>query len=134
MAASIVASIDAMESEGIVENAKMIGEQHLRPRRSRNSADQHLIIGEARGLGVFWALDLVDDQDSRTPVSGGLTAELRSRPSRSGTCCRSPPTTVCTWCRRASSRPTTWPRVIGIIDEALTEIEAASAESGSAEA
>ncbi len=29
---SIVASIDAMESEGIVENAKTIGEQHLGPR------------------------------------------------------------------------------------------------------
>lgn len=74
--ASIVGSIDAMESEGVVENAKMIGEQHLGPGLAA-LAEKHPLIGEVRGLGVFWALDIVDDRGSRQPVSGGVMIELK---------------------------------------------------------
>ena len=35
------------------------------------------MIGEVRGLGVLWALDLVDDPATRQPVSGGVIAELK---------------------------------------------------------
>ncbi len=74
--ASIVASIDAMTSEGIVENAKMIGHDHLGPGLAELAA-KHPLIGEVRGLGVFWALDLVDDRESREPVSGGVVLEVK---------------------------------------------------------
>lgn len=74
--ASIVASIDAMEDEGIIDNAKFIGEKHLGPGLAALAA-KHPLIGEVRGLGVFWALDLVDDQESRQPVSGGLILQLK---------------------------------------------------------
>jgi taurine--2-oxoglutarate transaminase len=74
--ASIVASIDAMTSEGIVENAKMIGHDHLGPGLAELAA-KHPLIGEVRGLGVFWALDLVDDRESRQPVSGGVVLEVK---------------------------------------------------------
>jgi taurine--2-oxoglutarate transaminase len=41
------------------------------------------MIGEVRGLGVFWALDLVTDPDTRHPVNaatvGMLKAELMQR-------------------------------------------------------
>ncbi len=81
-AASIVASIDAMTDEGIVENAKMIGEQHLGP-GLRALAEKHPMIGEVRGLGVFWALDLVTDRATRAPVGADvinrLKAELMAR-------------------------------------------------------
>ncbi len=60
-AASIVASIDAMTEEGIVENAARIGEDVLGP-GLRELADRHPVIGEVRGLGVFWALDLVTNR------------------------------------------------------------------------
>ncbi|MGY6496693.1 MAG: aminotransferase class III-fold pyridoxal phosphate-dependent enzyme, partial [Microcella sp.] len=80
--ASIVASIDAMEDEGIVENAKMIGEKHLGP-GLRALAEKHPMIGEVRGLGVFWALDLVTDRETREPVPastiGALKRELMAR-------------------------------------------------------
>jgi taurine--2-oxoglutarate transaminase len=80
--ASIVASIDAMTDEGIVENAKMIGEQHLGP-ALRALAEKHPMIGDVRGLGVFWALDLVTDRATREPVGadviGRLKAELMAR-------------------------------------------------------
>lgn len=74
--ASIVGAIDAMEAEGVIENAKMIGEQHLAPGLAA-LAEKHPLIGDVRGLGVFWALDLVDDRDSRQPVSGGVILELK---------------------------------------------------------
>jgi taurine--2-oxoglutarate transaminase len=81
-AASIVASIDAMTDEGIVENARMIGEQHLGP-GLRALAEKHPMIGDVRGLGVFWALDLVTDRATREPVSvdvvNRLKAELMAR-------------------------------------------------------
>jgi taurine--2-oxoglutarate transaminase len=75
--ASIVASIDAMDEEGIIENARMIGVDHLGPGLAELAA-KHPIIGEVRGLGVFWALDLVDDPETRDPVSGAVVAQVKT--------------------------------------------------------
>jgi taurine--2-oxoglutarate transaminase len=63
-AASIVATINAMRDEGIVDNARTIGENVLGP-GLRDLAERHPVIGEVRGLGVFWALDLVTDRATR---------------------------------------------------------------------
>jgi taurine--2-oxoglutarate transaminase len=76
-AASIVASIDAMEREGIVENARRIGDDVLGP-GLRRLAEKYEVIGEVRGLGVFWALDLVSDRATREPVGAGEIATLKS--------------------------------------------------------
>jgi taurine--2-oxoglutarate transaminase len=75
--ASIVASIDAMKEEGIVENAKRIGEDVLGP-GLRELAERHQVIGEVRGLGVFWALDLVSDRATREPLApyGGTSPAM----------------------------------------------------------
>jgi taurine--2-oxoglutarate transaminase len=75
--ASIVASIDAMDDEGIIDNARAIGTDHLAPGLAA-LARKHPMIGEVRGLGVFWALDLVDDPETRKPVSGAVVAQLKS--------------------------------------------------------
>jgi taurine--2-oxoglutarate transaminase len=75
--ASIVASIDAMTDERVLENATSIGENLLGPGLAA-LADKHPMIGEVRGLGVFWALDLVDDRESRQPISGAVIGKLRS--------------------------------------------------------
>lgn len=74
--ASIVAAIDAMDDEGIVDNARVIGTDHLAPGLAALAA-KHPMIGEVRGVGVFWALDLVDDPETRDPVSGALIARLK---------------------------------------------------------
>jgi taurine---2-oxoglutarate transaminase len=63
-AASIVATLTAMQDEGIVENAKRIGEDVLGP-GLRDLAERHPVIGEVRGMGVFWALDLVSNRATR---------------------------------------------------------------------
>ncbi len=65
--ASAVATINTMAEEGIVENAKHIGENVLGP-GLRELAERHPSIGEVRGLGVFWALDLVKDRETREPL------------------------------------------------------------------
>jgi taurine--2-oxoglutarate transaminase len=86
-AASIVGSIDAMKEEGIVENAARIGTEVLGP-GLRELAERHPVIGEVRGLGVFWALDLVTNRETREPLApyGGtspamteLGAEIKKR-------------------------------------------------------
>ena len=53
-----------MADEGIVENARRIGEDVLGP-GLREIAERHPSVGEVRGLGVFWALDLVKDKATR---------------------------------------------------------------------
>ncbi len=86
-AASIVASITAMKEERIVENAARIGTEVLGPGLTE-LADRHPVIGEVRGLGVFWALDLVSNRETRAMLApyGGtseamtvLVAEAKKR-------------------------------------------------------
>ena len=76
-AASIVGSIDAMTEEGIVDNAKRIGNDVLGP-GLRELQERHPVIGEVRGLGVFWALDLVSDRATKEPLApyGGTSPAM----------------------------------------------------------
>ncbi|MEQ6899940.1 aspartate aminotransferase family protein [Nocardioides sp. YIM 152588] len=76
-AASIVATLDAMESEGIVENAKLIGADVLGP-GLRDLAERHPVVGEARGSGVFWALELVADPATRAPLPPATMARAKA--------------------------------------------------------
>ena len=75
--ASIVATLDAMADEKIVENAASIGAKVLGP-GLRALGDKYPMIGDVRGVGVFWALDLVDDPSTRTPVSGATVAAIKN--------------------------------------------------------
>ncbi len=65
--ASAVASINIFKEEKIVENARMIGEQVIGP-ELRKLQEKHPSIGEVRGLGVFWAIELVRNRDTRQPL------------------------------------------------------------------
>jgi taurine--2-oxoglutarate transaminase len=75
--ASIVASITAMREEGIVENAARIGSDVLGPGLAA-LAERHPVIGEVRGLGVFWALDLVSNRETRAMLApyGGTSEAM----------------------------------------------------------
>jgi taurine--2-oxoglutarate transaminase len=65
--ASAVATIEAMASEGVVENAARVGADVLGPGLAE-IADRHPLVGEVRGLGVFWAVELVRDRETREPL------------------------------------------------------------------
>jgi taurine---2-oxoglutarate transaminase len=75
--ASAVASIQIFKEEGIVEHARRIGEEVIGP-GLRSLAERHPSIGEVRGLGVFWALELVRNPETREPLvpynAGGAEA------------------------------------------------------------
>ena len=66
--AAAVATIDAMADEGVVEHAAEIGRTVLGP-GLRDLAERHRSVGEVRGLGVFWAIELVRDRDTREPLA-----------------------------------------------------------------
>jgi taurine--2-oxoglutarate transaminase len=76
-AASIVATIDVMKEEGIVENAKKIGKDILGP-GLRELQERHKVIGEVRGLGTFWALDLVKNRETKEMIApyGGTSPAM----------------------------------------------------------
>jgi taurine--2-oxoglutarate transaminase len=75
--ATAVACIETMEREGIVENARRIGEDVLRP-GLLELATRHRVIGDVRGRGVFFALELVSDRATKEPLApyGGSSAAM----------------------------------------------------------
>jgi taurine--2-oxoglutarate transaminase len=66
--AAAVATLDVMADEKIVENAAAMGENVIKPLLQELMA-KHKVIGEVRGKGVFWALDLVTDRATRAPLA-----------------------------------------------------------------
>ncbi len=75
--AAAVAAITAMREERIVEHAAEIGAEVLGP-GLRALAERHPSIGEVRGLGVFWALELVKNRATREPLApyGGTSPAM----------------------------------------------------------
>lgn len=65
--ASAVASITAMHDEGIIEHARALGVEVIEP-GLLELAERHPSVGEVRGLGVFWALELVRNRETREPL------------------------------------------------------------------
>ncbi|HEY0773122.1 MAG TPA: aspartate aminotransferase family protein [Nocardioidaceae bacterium] len=65
--ASAVASINIMREEGIIEHARDLGSDVIGPALAK-LAENHPSVGEVRGLGVFWALELVRDRETREPL------------------------------------------------------------------
>jgi taurine--2-oxoglutarate transaminase len=65
--ASAVASMSAMRDEAIVEHAAAIGQDVLGP-GLREIAARHPSVGDVRGLGVMWALELVRNPATREPL------------------------------------------------------------------
>ncbi|MGN6677221.1 MAG: aspartate aminotransferase family protein [Streptosporangiaceae bacterium] len=125
--ASIVATIDAMREERIVENAAAIGQGTLGPGLTE-LADRHPVIGEVRGTGVFWALDLVSDRATRAmlaPYAGAspAMAALASKARAGGLL------TITNYNRLHVVPPCTITEAeakegLAILDEVLTDVDA----------
>jgi len=82
--ASAVASIEAFREEGIVENAAEVG--GYIGERLHELAERHPSIGEVRGLGCFWGLELVKSRETREMLvpfnAGGEAAAPVTRMAR----------------------------------------------------
>ena len=61
--ASAVASIGVFRSEGTLEAARTLGNDVIGPELAA-IADRHPSVGEVRGLGAFWAIELVRNRET----------------------------------------------------------------------
>jgi taurine---2-oxoglutarate transaminase len=61
--ASAIASIEAFQEEGVVENAAAMGDWFADALRGLQA--RHPSIGEVRGKGCFWGVELVKDRSTR---------------------------------------------------------------------
>jgi taurine--2-oxoglutarate transaminase len=64
--ASAVASIEAFKEEGVVENSAEMG--GVFAEKLRELKDRHPSIGDVRGLGCFWGIELVKNRETREPL------------------------------------------------------------------
>jgi taurine--2-oxoglutarate transaminase len=53
-----------MRAENINERVRRLGEEVVRPRLEK-IRDRHPSVGDVRGLGLFWAIELVRDRATR---------------------------------------------------------------------
>lgn len=65
--APAVAAIRLMEDEGLIERSRRLGQEVIGP-ALREIASRHRCVGEVRGLGCMWALELVVDRQTRRPL------------------------------------------------------------------
>ncbi|WP_436701122.1 aspartate aminotransferase family protein [Nocardioides sp. BYT-33-1] len=79
--AAAVASIRVM-SDGVLDHVREMGRDVIGPRLAE-IAERHPSVGDVRGLGVFWAVELVRDRDTREPLvpfnAAGPAAEPMAR-------------------------------------------------------
>ena len=75
--AAAVATIRTMEDDRVVEHAAALGEEVFRPGLEALLED-HAWVGEVRGTGAFWAIELVSDRETREPLApyGGSSPQM----------------------------------------------------------
>ena len=75
-----LAVLDVIEDEGLVDNAATVGNYVLQGFRELQV--RHEIIGDVRGCGLFFGIDLVSDRETKEPDAGSakrFVNELRNR-------------------------------------------------------
>ena len=73
--ATAVASINIFEEEGVLEQARHLGADIIGPALA-DMAERHPSIGEVRGLGVFWAVELVKNRSTREPMDAATMGQV----------------------------------------------------------
>ena len=78
--------LDVLREEKLPENALKVGEYLLK--RLRGLQENHAVVGDVRGSGLFLGVDLVRDRDSRVPATAQadyVVNRLRERGVLAGT-------------------------------------------------
>ena len=75
--AAAVGTINAMADEGMIENAARLGDEVIGPELERIK-ERHPAVGDVRGVGCFWAVELVKNRETKQPLApyGGNSAEM----------------------------------------------------------
>ncbi|MEV4896412.1 aminotransferase class III-fold pyridoxal phosphate-dependent enzyme [Nonomuraea sp. NPDC055795] len=66
--ASAVASLRVLREQGLVERAERLGRKLVAPLLAE-LAERSPLVGEVRGLGLAWAIELVRDRETREPLA-----------------------------------------------------------------
>jgi taurine---2-oxoglutarate transaminase len=66
--ATAVATVETMREERIVEQAASLGEDVLGPGLAELK-EKHACVGDVRGVGVFWAVELVKNRATKEPLA-----------------------------------------------------------------
>jgi 4-aminobutyrate aminotransferase-like enzyme len=61
-----LAVLDVVRDEGLQEHARAVGERI--GERLRALMDRHAIVGDVRGSGLFWGVELVRDRETLEPA------------------------------------------------------------------
>lgn len=64
--ASAVASINIFKEEKVLEHVRKMAENVVAPELDRLK-DKHPSVGDVRGVGMFWAIELVRNRDTKQP-------------------------------------------------------------------
>ncbi|NUO84923.1 MAG: aminotransferase class III-fold pyridoxal phosphate-dependent enzyme [Cupriavidus sp.] len=75
-----MAVLDVLEEEGLQENARVVGNYVLDGLRTLRAC--HEVVGDVRGSGLFFAVELVGDKQAKTPateVARHVVNEMRRR-------------------------------------------------------
>ena len=73
-AAAGLATIDIIEDEALVENARTLGARALE--RLRDMQTRHAVIGDVRGRGLLFGVELTSDREAKTPADDLAEAVL----------------------------------------------------------
>ena len=65
--ASAIASINIYKEEGILDKARRLGTDVIAPGLEKLK-DKHPSVGDVRGIGAFWAIELVRNRETREPL------------------------------------------------------------------
>jgi adenosylmethionine-8-amino-7-oxononanoate aminotransferase len=85
--AAALANLAIIEREGLIERASTMGDYMMRELRA--AVGEHPNVGDIRGMGLFIALELVYNQQSRQPLEEpNLMAWLSDQFKRRGLICR----------------------------------------------
>lgn len=77
--AAAVACINVYKDEGIIERVRRLGDELIAPALDAIK-QRHPSVGEVRGVGMFWAIELVRDRASREPLVPYNAAGADNRP------------------------------------------------------
>ncbi len=75
--ASIVENIAIMKDEQLIENAQRLGCEVLAP-GLKELAEKHKIVGDVRGRGLFWAIELVTDRQTKAVPSADAMNQVKN--------------------------------------------------------
>nr|WP_238154587.1 MULTISPECIES: aspartate aminotransferase family protein [unclassified Ornithinimicrobium] len=77
--AAAVATLQVMHDEDVVTRAALLGAEIIGPRLHEIS-QSHPSVGEVRGTGAFWAVELVKDRQTREPLApyGGTSEAMNA--------------------------------------------------------